>query len=940
MKANFGPHYTVKDIDGKLRAVPDTAALEPDFTIYTGAMQTDANNPMVVRMVGSSTETDLQGDVMTLSALGDMARVQPGLAIWLNHDYTLPHSLFGSLAASPRIVQQNGVADLQLAVEVEPDSEHAMKTLAYIQRGKVRLGCSIGCKVLKYEFMDDSDPNDLFAMMMSPMRILSVQTLEWSVVGVPANQRSWVENAAVGVFQRTLDPRLAPSVKSLFPREYERIVARIEDRDQREELANIPARPLPTKKLAWKPDKNVFVMQGRSESDDQLVAREQLPTILEEEQANFMKVKQMADDLTQKGASGKSSWPLADRDVAWDNGEATQAIEKWAAGADGKLDAAKLASVHFWKDSSADGSLIGSYKLLFCDVIGGDVKAVPKGIFACAAAMQGSHGNKPDIDDQDGVRSKIASYYHKMAKEFKDPTIVPPWEQESGKNGVPDKSAEAGGNAGESTGAGAGELAETSTFVETPSPVASSKSTSPTDSSPSSADTPPPASTPAANTTPAGAPSSETPASYTASAPVASPSSETPPVDAPRAGADSQPASAQPPDAKSASAPETPSSEQAPSRDKSADGAPPEAQIDPVRASMLRSYNDIGKLLGFNEVDITGKRKDAGGVDITGMDMESVIRFAHRLDDIADINAGLTDDLLHALGQPDSDDLAGGDDNDDSDAGSMPKFSSASDFSLLLRGWRILKSGARHSKADMDSLQAIHDSVMALTDGAVCKAAKPDNEDSQDDADEHDNQDDSDHQQPMMGTMSTLPSLVKEIGELRTVFGNINLKAFEADVQKSVDKLAQIEQTLEARRLEAEQIAEQAKQAKLDAIKAATYADEAKQSIDKLNNMPLGRPSGHIGRRMVADPSAVQFNEMLQLAAKPDVVEADKPTLKDALEQTTKTYVAGVGHCRLWPDGVGKGIRPKLSNEQKIIMTPAEITAYNEGGEALVPMID
>src|SRR5256885_390626 len=53
-------------------------ALQPDFKIYTGAMEADPNRENVVRMIGSSTERDLQGDTMALSALTDMAQVDPG----------------------------------------------------------------------------------------------------------------------------------------------------------------------------------------------------------------------------------------------------------------------------------------------------------------------------------------------------------------------------------------------------------------------------------------------------------------------------------------------------------------------------------------------------------------------------------------------------------------------------------------------------------------------------------------------------------------------------------------------------------------------------------------------------------------------------------------------------------------------------------------------
>lgn len=125
-----------------------------------------------------------------------------------------------------------------------------------------------------------------------------------------------------------------------------------------------------------------------------------------------------------KAATGKTDWPLADRDVAWDGGAAHSAILEWAGGAD-NFDVSKMKSVHFYTDG--DGSKVGDYKLLFCDVIGGEVKAVPKAIFACT----GSHGIQSTTgissSDMDGIKSKIATYYGKMAKQFDDDSIQVPW---------------------------------------------------------------------------------------------------------------------------------------------------------------------------------------------------------------------------------------------------------------------------------------------------------------------------------------------------------------------------------------------------------------------------------------------------------------------------------------------------------------------------------
>jgi HK97 family phage prohead protease len=126
-----------------------------------------------------------------------------------------------------------------------------------------------------------------------------------------------------------------------------------------------------------------------------------------------------------KGASGKTTWPLGERDAAWDNGAAHNRIVDHFTDSDGNLDTAGMKSVHFWFDDSAPEN-VTSYKLLFCDLVDGAIKAMPRAIFACA----GSHGvDAADIpdDDKTSVKSKIETYYTRMAKEFDDDSIVVPW---------------------------------------------------------------------------------------------------------------------------------------------------------------------------------------------------------------------------------------------------------------------------------------------------------------------------------------------------------------------------------------------------------------------------------------------------------------------------------------------------------------------------------
>ncbi len=113
--------------------------------------------------------------------------------------------------------------------------------------------------------------------------------------------------------------------------------------------------------------------------------------------------------------------PVADRDREWDGGAAEKRVRSWA-DATGEPNE-KYRNAHVWYDKENKDNFT-AYKLLIADVIDGDLRAVPRGVFAAAAVMQGSRGgvDLPE-KDIDPVKSHLAKYYNKM-----DDT--PPWEDD------------------------------------------------------------------------------------------------------------------------------------------------------------------------------------------------------------------------------------------------------------------------------------------------------------------------------------------------------------------------------------------------------------------------------------------------------------------------------------------------------------------------------
>jgi hypothetical protein len=105
-------------------------------------------------------------------------------------------------------------------------------------------------------------------------------------------------------------------------------------------------------------------------------------------------------------------FPLADRDREWDGDAAERRVRRWADAEDEPNE--KYRDAHVWYDADKKTNFT-AYKLLIVDVVGGKLQAVPRGVMAAAAVMQGSRGGV-DLPERDidRVRSHLAKYYAKM----------------------------------------------------------------------------------------------------------------------------------------------------------------------------------------------------------------------------------------------------------------------------------------------------------------------------------------------------------------------------------------------------------------------------------------------------------------------------------------------------------------------------------------------
>ena len=168
---------------------------EPDFKIYSGLLKASRSNDGRMRLhgVASSTTKDMHGDTMLPTALEDMEKAaNNNLTIFLNHSYNVPEDVGGSVEKAvmkTRGVDQFGNPnyDLDFDIVINESNPRAIQTFEAIERG-VKLGLSIGAMIPDGGAQRDKGNKSV--------TIAHVDLLETSLVGIPANPRSWVEYAA------------------------------------------------------------------------------------------------------------------------------------------------------------------------------------------------------------------------------------------------------------------------------------------------------------------------------------------------------------------------------------------------------------------------------------------------------------------------------------------------------------------------------------------------------------------------------------------------------------------------------------------------------------------------------------------------------------------------------------------------------------------------
>jgi len=133
----------------------------------------------------------------------------------------------------------------------------------------------------------------------------------------------------------------------------------------------------------------------------------------------------ICEDIESKAVPAYKNYDLMSVDTKWDKGKAVNQIKTQTNSSEKPSNTYKNGFMYFNPDEEDN---YGGYKLPYVYVEGGKIKAVPKAIFAIAAALSGARGgvNIPDAD-KSKIKSQLNKYYEKMDREppFKnDKTFV------------------------------------------------------------------------------------------------------------------------------------------------------------------------------------------------------------------------------------------------------------------------------------------------------------------------------------------------------------------------------------------------------------------------------------------------------------------------------------------------------------------------------------
>lgn len=133
-----------------------------------------------------------------------------------------------------------------------------------------------------------------------------------------------------------------------------------------------------------------------------------------------MPMNPQANIASLKSVTPYQDLSLAERGMSWDSRGAEERVREWSGSDEGPNDKYKKAFI--WFDPEA-ADVFSGYKLQYADIVDGELKAIPRALFAIAAVLMGARGGVNISDaDKEKAKAHVKRYYDKME-------MTTPWEK-------------------------------------------------------------------------------------------------------------------------------------------------------------------------------------------------------------------------------------------------------------------------------------------------------------------------------------------------------------------------------------------------------------------------------------------------------------------------------------------------------------------------------
>lgn len=120
---------------------------------------------------------------------------------------------------------------------------------------------------------------------------------------------------------------------------------------------------------------------------------------------------------------------LQDRNRDWDGPAAASRIFEWAGGEE--FDPSRAARGFLYRDPDADPATRGAYKLPMADVVDGDLRIIPRGVFTLSGGRGVGAVEGVSAEERSQLESRVCTLYGKVANALNDDEIQCPFEESS-----------------------------------------------------------------------------------------------------------------------------------------------------------------------------------------------------------------------------------------------------------------------------------------------------------------------------------------------------------------------------------------------------------------------------------------------------------------------------------------------------------------------------